>query len=445
MRWLLLKDLQILRRSPLLVGLLVLYPIVIAVLIGFALSRGPDKPEVAFYNGLAGRPAVVELGGERIDLNEEGSRLFDEIEPVRVDSREEAIQKVRDGDVLGALIIPEDLASNLQSALEPGTVQVYYNAEDPAKKEFVENTIEAQVQAANAALTKRVAKEALQLLDLISEGGQYTFLGQDFDVLGLARAERILSEAREELPPGSAQRERLDEVIEFGELSRQNLAFSDDVLAVVGEPIRVSARSLEGGSTSLSAFAVALAASVSLMFVTLLLAAGMLAVEREENAFTRLVRGLVSRTALLTEKAALAALCSSAVCLVMLAGLGLFVDIDWGRFPLWLAAVIVAALAFAALGLAIGALAREVRSASLLAFMLSLPLAFLALVPSGAVAPALYDVIRAVSAAFPFKPTLDALDAALNDAGGLGGPLLHLAGLMVAFGLLSRLALRRFA
>ncbi|MGH2800377.1 MAG: hypothetical protein ACRDM0_22480, partial [Thermoleophilaceae bacterium] len=72
MRWLLLKDLRILRRSPLLVSLLVLYPIVIAVLIGFALSRGPDKPEVAFYNGLAGTPAIVELGGERIDLTEEG-------------------------------------------------------------------------------------------------------------------------------------------------------------------------------------------------------------------------------------------------------------------------------------------------------------------------------------------------------------------------------------
>ena len=32
------------------------------------------------------------------------------------------------------------------------------------------------------------------------------------------------------------------------------------------------------------------------MFITLLLAAGMLALEREENAFARLVRGLVSRT-----------------------------------------------------------------------------------------------------------------------------------------------------
>jgi ABC-type transport system involved in cytochrome c biogenesis permease component len=445
MRWLLLKDLRILRRSPLLVALLVLYPIVIAVLIGFALSRGPDKPEVAFYNGLANRPAVVELGGERIDLTEEGSRLFEEIDPVPVESRAEAIQKVRDGDVLGALVIPANLASNLQSTLRPGTVEVFYNAEDPAKKGFVENTIDAQVQRANGALTERIAEEALDLLDLISEGGEYSFLGQDFDVLGLARADRLLKEAREGLPPGAPEREQLDEVIEFGELARENLAFSDDVLAVVGEPIRVKPRALEGGSTSLSAFAVALAASVSLMFITMLLAAGMLAIEREENAFARLVRGLVSRTSLLAEKAGLAAVCSSAVCLLMLAGLSLFVDVDWGRFPLWLVAVVAGAVAFAALGLAIGALTREVRAASLLAFMLSLPLAFLALVPSGAVAPALYDLTRAVSAAFPFKPTLDALDAALNDAGSLAGPLLHLAALALAFGVLSRLALKRFA
>ena len=445
MRWLLLKDLRILRRSPLLVALLVLYPIVIAVLIGFALSRGPDKPEVAFYNGLAGKSAVVELGGDRIDLAAQGRQLFDAIDPVRVDSRAEAIEKVRDGDVLGALIIPEDLATNIQSSLEQGTVEVFYNAEDPAKRQYVENTIKAQVQTANGALTKRVAKEALQLLDLISTGGEYSFLGQSFDVLGLQRAEAILEHARAEIPAGSPERAELDRVIAFGKLARENLAFSDDVLAVVGEPIRVKATALDGSTTSLSSFAVALAVAVSLMFITLLLAAGTLALEREENAFSRLVRGLVSKTGLLVEKAGLAAGCSLLVCLVMLAGLGLFVELDWGRFPLWLAALALGALAFAALGLAIGGLTRDVRAASLLAFMLCLPLAFLALVPSGAVAPALYDLIRAVSAAFPFRPALDALDAALNDAGDLGGPLLHLAGLTLAFGALGRLALQRFA
>jgi ABC-type transport system involved in cytochrome c biogenesis permease component len=444
-RWLLLKDLRILRRSPLLVSLLVIYPIVIAVLIGFALSRGPDKPEVAFYNGLEGEPTQVELGGEQIDLAQEGQRLFDAIDPVPVDSREEAIQKVEDGDVLGALVIPDDLASNIQSALEPGTVEVYYNADDPAKRQYVENTIQSQVQQANSALTKRVAKEALQLLDLISEGGDYSFLGQDFDVLGLQRSEQILRAARADLPEDSPERAELDRVIAFAGLARENLAFSDEVLNVVGEPIRVKATALDGGTTSLNSFAIAIAVAVSLMFITLLLAAGTLALEREENAFARLVRGLVSRTALLVEKAGLATVCSVAVSLLMLAGLGLFVDLDWGRFPLWLAALALGALAFAALGLAIGALTREVRAASLLAFMLCLPLAFLALVPSGAVAPALYDVIRAVSAAFPFKPALDALDAALNDAGDLGGPLLHLAALALVFGALARLALRRFA
>jgi ABC-2 type transport system permease protein len=444
-RWLLLKDLRILRRSPLMVALLVIYPIVIAVLIGFALSRGPDKPEVAFYNGLSVSASTIELGGREIDLADEEGELFEDIEVIPVDSRKEAIQKVRDGDVLAAMVIPEDLASDLQSTLESGRLEVFYNGEDPAKQAFVENTIEAQVKAANAALTTRIAEEALELLDLIGDGGEYTFLGQDFNVLGLASAEQILTETRATLPRGSEQREELDRVIDFTDLARENLSFSDDVLNVVGEPIKVSSKSLDGDRTSLDSFAVALAASVSLMFITLLLAAGMLAIEREENAFPRLVRGLVSRSGLLAEKAGLAAVCSTAVCLLMLVGLGLFVDLEWSRFGLWVVALGAGALAFAALGLAIGTLAREVRAASLLAFMLSLPLAFLALVPSGAVAPALYDTIRAVSAVFPFKPTLDALDAALNDAGGLGGALAHLAVLVLAFGALSRLALRRFA
>jgi ABC-2 type transport system permease protein len=443
--WLLLKDLRILRRSPLMVSLLVIYPIVIAVLIGFALSRGPDKPKVAFYNGLSLSASTIELGGHKLNLADEEGTLFKDIEVVKASSRADVIKKVRDGSVLAGIVIPKDLAANLQSTLESGKLQVFYNSEDPAKQAYVENTIQAQVKAANAALTRRIAQEALDLLGLIGDGGVYHFLGQDFNVLGLKRAETILTDTRASLPPGSEKRKQVDEVIDFTNLARDNLSFSDDVLNVVGEPIKVSARSLDGGSTSLDAFAVALAASVSLMFITLLLAAGMLAIEKEENAFPRLIRGLVSRSGLLAEKAGLAAVCSTAVCLLMLIGLGLFVDLDWSRFALWVVAMAAGALAFAALGLAIGTLTREVRAASLLAFMLSLPLAFLALVPSGAVAPALYDVIRAVSAAFPFKPTLDALDAALNNAGGLGTALLHLAALVVVFGALSRLALRRFA
>jgi len=47
---LLAKDLLILRRSHLLVAVLVVYPVAIALLIGLAISRGPARPRVAIVD-----------------------------------------------------------------------------------------------------------------------------------------------------------------------------------------------------------------------------------------------------------------------------------------------------------------------------------------------------------------------------------------------------------
>ena len=68
MRWLLLKDLQILRRSPFLVAMLVAYPVIISVLIGLALSRGPDKPKVAIVNELPAGQTSFSVGSQRLDV-----------------------------------------------------------------------------------------------------------------------------------------------------------------------------------------------------------------------------------------------------------------------------------------------------------------------------------------------------------------------------------------
>jgi ABC-2 type transport system permease protein len=444
-RWLLIKDLQILKRSPLLVALLVIYPIVISVLIGLALSKGPDKPKVAFVNQVPPAANVIQLGSEKIDTSKYGQQLFTAIDPVRVDTEEEAIAKVKSGDVLGALILPPDLTNKLATGLEPAHVKVFYNAEDPVKARYVQDTITSQVQKANAAVRKKLTQIAIGYLQLIVKGGQFSFFGRDFDVLGLAKADQVLQATLKDLPKDSQAYAQIQAVQRFAKVARDNLGLSDNVLRTVGEPIVVDQQIVKGGKTPLDAFAVAVAVTVSLMFVTLLLASGMLALEREENAFGRLVRGLVSRTALLAEKGLLAAGAAFVVTLLMLAGLAIFIELAWDRFPLWMVALAAGALGFAAMGLAIGAITREVRAASLLAFMLSLPVAFLALVPSGSVSQTLYDVTRAISAVFPFKPTLDALNAALNDAGGMGKALVHLAILVIGYGVLARVSLRRFA
>jgi ABC-2 family transporter protein len=445
MRWLLVKDLQILRRSPLLVALLVLYPIIIATLIGFALSRGPSKPRVAFLNEVPAGASVLELGGTHVDVSQYAKEIFKRIDPVQVSSEKEAIAKVRSGDVLGALIIPPDITQKLETGLESARVRVYFNSEDPVKYRFVQDTIKSEVQDANAALTKQLTKVAVSYLNLISTGGKINIFGQSLDVLGLSKAEAIVTAAQTQLPANSPLRGDLAQVAQFAKLAIDNLKLSGGVLKSVGTPIQVDQTIVKGGHTPLDAFAVAIAVSISLMFVTLLLAAGVLALEREENAFLRLVRGLVSRTGLLVEKVGLAALCAVAVSLIMLAGISLFVTLSWGRFPLWVLGLALGALGFGAMGVAIGGLAREVRAASLLAFMVALPIAFLALVPSGSVSEGLFQVIRVISALFPFKPTLQAMNSALNGSGSIVAPLIHLAALTLGFGAIARLSLRRFA
>jgi ABC-type multidrug transport system permease subunit len=449
-RWLLLKDLQILRRSPLLVALLVLYPLVVALLVGAALSSGPSKPRVAFANLVPPEEAKINVGGQQLDATTYASELFDAVDPIRVDTREEAIEKVRSGEALGALVIPPEVIERLQSTLalgggEPPTVEVYYSAENPLKRRYVEATIDATLADANKALSDEIFKEAARYLNLIVVGGSLSLpVVGDVEILGLRNSQRIIDAAIAGLPEDSSARIALQQVSRFARLAADNLDVSKPILASIGSPVTVNEKAIGGSSSSLDVFGVEVAVVISLMFVTLLLAAGMLALEREEHAFGRLVRGLVSRSGLLAEKIGLAGLCAWPLAAVMLAVLVAFLDLGWSRTPIWLAALAIAAFAFAALGVAIGGLAREVRAASLLAFMLALPIAALALVPSGAVDSTLYDLIRIVSGAFPFKPALNALDAALS-GGELLAPLAHLVALTIGFALIARLSLRRFA
>ena len=129
-------------------------------------------------------------------------------------------------------------------------------------------------------------------------------------------------------------------MIQFAELASENLAFADELLGSVRQPIAVEKEVVSGDVPPLDTFAVSVAIAITLMFVTVLLVAGSLALEREENTFARLTRGLVSRSALLVEKIGLGTICSVVVALVLLGVLELFVNLQWERFPLILAAIV---------------------------------------------------------------------------------------------------------
>ncbi len=441
MRWLLGKDLVILRRSRLLVGVLVLYPVAIALLIGLAISRSPSRPRVAIVDETP-PGETIQVGRERVSLSHYTDELFSQVDAVPAANREQALEQVRNGSVIAAVVIPPDIAARIGSGVERGTVEVIYNG-DALEQSLVESTLTAAIAHANQAFSEQLQQAASKAIDALLQGGEAGVLGAPPGLPGLQAIPPLLRGIIAREPPG-ATRSQLQQIATFATFAAENLAVSKRVLATVGEPIQVHSTLLHGRRTPLDTYAVVVAVTVSLMFVCVLLAAGGLALEREERAIGRLVRGLVSRETLLTEKALLAAGCSFVVAFGLLAGVGAFVSLDWSRVGLWVLALAAGAIAFAALGVAVGALAREVRAASLLAFLLSLPLAFLALVPAGSVASGFYHVIGAISFVFPFKAALQALDAAVNgSAPPLGTSIVHLAVLSAVFGLLARLGLRR--
>src|SRR6185436_9384674 len=104
-------------------------------------------------------------------LSSYANTLFESIDPIPVDTRKEALEKVKSGDALAALIVPSDIVSKLATGVEQAQVEVIFNG-DALKQSFVETTIDAKLAQANAALSDRLKEVALQDLQLLTDGGK---------------------------------------------------------------------------------------------------------------------------------------------------------------------------------------------------------------------------------------------------------------------------------
>ena len=221
MRWLFVKDLEILRRSPLLVALLIIYPVVIALMIGFALSSPPGKPKVAFFSEVAPGKGRIQLGSQQINVSGYANQLFQSIQPIRVHSREAAIAKVKSGQAQAALIVPGDIVSQIQSLVTTGvgspTVELILNTKDPLERQFAEQAIQSRLNLVQQAVSRQVLKIAISDLQQVLNGGTINFAGQNFRLLGLKNSRAVVQGAIAAVPRSSPLRPALQQVVSFAE------------------------------------------------------------------------------------------------------------------------------------------------------------------------------------------------------------------------------------
>ncbi len=335
MRWLLLKDLQILRRSPLQAVLLVAYPILIAVLVGFAISRGPEKPRVAFLNEVPAG-SRVSVGGQQLPAIGVDDRICARVECVHVARPRRSRRRGQVRRRPGGADPARGPGRQDQLALDP----------DPGDRPRSKCSSTRRTRSRRGWSTTRISTLLAEanLADRPADRRRRRHVPEPAD------QRRQLPGARPDRPhprPAGDRRDprprwnrrcrrgrcaiRCDQV---DPLRRPRLATTSTspgpLIERLAQPIEVDKEVVSGSSPPLEIFAIAVAATLTLAFVTVLLVAGSLALEREENAFPRLTRGLVSPAVLLVEKVVLGVVVGLAVTLLMLAGLQPFVPLALG-------------------------------------------------------------------------------------------------------------------
>ena len=96
--------------------------------------------------------------------------------------------------------------------------------------------------------------------------------------------------SRRELPADSPARKQLDSVTDFAGQASAALGLAHQALASTAHPVRLVQRSTSGRSYLLGSQVQSYGLGISLAFVTLLLGAAVLTLERDENVLARLLR-----------------------------------------------------------------------------------------------------------------------------------------------------------
>jgi ABC-type multidrug transport system permease subunit len=441
---LLRKDLLLLARSRPLLAVLVVYPLVLSLLVGGVLGGQGARPRVAFVNQ-DDIPAVVHIGDRSFDFGRIVRQAGKRVQLVNL-TLPRARRALADGDVVAVIIVPRGFVAELSSLIASPQVVLLTNRN--AYEERILRETQAFVYTLNSEVQTEYIRSNSHFLDVLVSGGTARALGRTYHVLGLEATRTRIQAVEAGLPADSPARDRLDSVTAFAEQASAALGLAHQALAATAHPIGLAQHSTGGRSYLLGSQVQSYALGISLAFVTLLLGAAVLTLERDENVLARLVRAGVRPGLLVAEKVALCALVGCALGLLLALGFGVAAEVSssgaaWTRVPLLLVPLTAAGAAFGALGCLIGAAARDLRASSLVGVALVTPIVLVGLVPRQ-VSPLAADV----SELLPFAPAARAFGASLFDAeplstalGGTG----HLVLLTAALGVASVALFRRFA
>ena len=268
---------------------------------------------------------------------------------------EEARRALATGRVVATLTVPPGFLADLKSGLH--SPSLVYEATRGGISSRVTQQVQALVYALNGRLQSAYLQTDLHYVQLIVERRQGDVPRPDLRRAGTRRDADAARPARRRARSATASPSSRG-----SPASRWRRPGS--LLGATASPIGLERAHEHSRSSLLSAQVQSYALALTITFLALLLAAGAIASERDENAIGRLRRGLVSMGELVSAKVALAAVVSLALGLTIAVVFGVIVEAGgvaggepWQRLPLLALGLLLAGAALGAIGTLLGALA----------------------------------------------------------------------------------------
>ena len=150
---LLAKDVRLLGRAKLLVAAVLVYPLLVAVLIGLVAGYATSRPRVALVD-LDRLPETLELGGQTLDLDRLIERVAGEVRLVRLDGAE-ARRQLETGRVVATVTVPEGFAADLRGMIR--SPRLVLRTAGGGLSSRVSREVQALVYALNRRLQRRTS------------------------------------------------------------------------------------------------------------------------------------------------------------------------------------------------------------------------------------------------------------------------------------------------
>lgn len=384
---LLKKEGRIILRSRLLLLVLVLYPLVIVGIIGYAFSSPNQRVPVAIVNQdidpKTGLPDVGEIQSPvegntatfRVSTTDiiRGLRDFATIREV---DAEEGRRLLLTGEVQAVIRFPPRFIDNVVNFRTSGEVNITLDMSDPVRAKYMEVIINGVV---NDFQTKVIKRKVELVVNAIEQSLDVTLPPSDPlypSFVGVRNRLQEIYNTHADL--SSADRTKLNESMLFLDTVIDFLENSRDIVGSLAQPVQVGIQHEESGSLFIRDLVVPAALGLSIFWTGSLATSSLVVYERESPAYTRLRITSATPLSIYGSKIAVTVAIILAQALFILLAAVLAWDTRIDNPLLTFIVILFSTFASMGIGLFISGLSKDVNGTILLSVLVTFPMLFLA-------------------------------------------------------------------